>query len=194
MSDPIVQWIIGSTAWAQDALIENTQPLTEPEFCQQPSPNAPPIGWHLWHIARWADILQESMTDQVEYWKQAGLPAKFGLDPTKLGLLQMGTSQSSQEATDVIITMGKEPLLEYARTVFDMAVSALEALTLEDLYTPCESIIRIDWSTTPFTEGKGEDVLLFNNFEFHIGHSQRHLGMIEALIGAMFNREGTATI
>lgn len=194
MSDLIVNAILGGITWSQNALIDKSQALTEAEFCQQPSPKAPPIGWHVWHVARWADILQESMTDQEEHWKQAGLAAKTGLDPTKLGLLQMGTTQSAQEATDVIVTLGQEPLIEYAQIVFEMAVSALEELTLEDLYTPRESILRIDWSATPFAEGKGADVLLYNDLDFHMGHSERHLGMVEALIGAMFNREGTATI
>ena len=194
MSDPILKALLGGITWPQNAMIEKTEALTEAEFCQQPSSAAPPIGWHIWHIARWADMLQESLTDQEEYWKQAGLPAKFGLDPARLSVLQMGTFQSAQEATDVIAAIGQDRLLEYARTVFDMAVSAVETLTLEDLYTPCEGLIRIDWSTTPVSEGKGPDVLLINNIQFHMGHTARHLGMIEALIGAMFNREGTATV
>ena len=134
------------------------------------------------------------MTDFQEHWEQAELVVKFGLDPTKLGLLQMGTIQSSQEAADVISTMGQERLLEYARSAFDMTDAALKELALADLYTPRESILRIDWSATPFTEGKGADVLLIEDLNFHSTHSQRHLGMIEALIGVMFNREGTATI
>ena len=106
----------------------------------------------------------------------------------------MGSTQSPQEATEVIVAIGQERLIEYAQTVFGMTVSALEVLTLEDLYTPRESILRINWSATPFTEGKGADVLLVEDLNFHSTHSQRHLGMIEALIGVMFNREGTATI
>lgn len=194
MSDPIVEEIIDGITWTQDALIKETQGLTEAEFCQQPSPKAPPIGWHLWHIARWSDMLQASLPDREQHWERARLVAKFGLDPTKLGLLQMGTMQSPQEATDVIVTVGQERLVDYARTVFEITVSALEVLALEDLYTPRESILRIDWSATPFTEGRGADVLLYNDLEFHSGHSVRHLGMVEALIGAMFSREGTATI
>ena len=194
MSDPIVKEILDTITWTQNRMIRETSSLTEKEFCLQPSPAAPPIGWHVWHIGRWADILQSSMTDRQEHWEQAGLVAKFGLDPTKLGLLQMGTIQSSQEAADVISTMGQERLLEYARSAFDMTDAALKELALADLYTPRESILRIDWSATPFTEGKGADVLLIEDLNFHSTHSQRHLGMIEALIGVMFNREGTATI
>jgi hypothetical protein len=194
MSDPIAKELVGTVTWTQNRMIRETSGLTEEEFCQKPSPTAPPVGWHVWHIARWADILQASMTDQEQHWEKAELVAKFGLDQTKLGLLQMGSTQSPQEATEVIVTIGQERLIEYARTVFDMTVSALEVLTLEDLYTPRESILRIDWSATPLTEGNGADVLLVEDLNFHNTHSQRHLGMIEALIGVMFYREGTATI
>jgi len=194
MSDPIVKKILDNISWTQNRMIRETSILTEAEFCQQPSPAAPPIGWHVWHIARWADMLQASMTDLQEYWEQAKLVVKFGLDPTKLGLLQMGSIQSPQEAAEVISTMGQDRLLEYARSACDMTDAALKELALADLYTPRESILRIDWNATPFTEGKGADVLLVEDLIFHSTHSQRHLGMIEALIGVMFNREGTATI
>ncbi|MDX1417666.1 MAG: DinB family protein [Candidatus Promineifilaceae bacterium] len=194
MSDPIVKKILDTISWTQNRMIRETSNLTEAEFCQQPSLAAPPIGWHVWHIARWADMLQASMTDQQEHWEQAELVVKFGLNPTKLGLLQMGSIQSPQEAADVISTMGQERLLEYARSSFDMTDAALKELALADLYTPRESILRIDWNATPFTEGKGADVVLVEDLNFHSTHSQRHLGMIEALIGAMLNREGTATI
>ncbi len=194
MSDPIVKSLSGGISWIQNRLIRETNSLTETQFCQQPSPSAPPIGWHVWHVARWADILQASMTDQKQHWELAGLVVKFGLDPMKLGLLQMGSIQSPQEAADIISTMGKEQLLEYARSAFDMTDDALKELALADLYTPRESILRIDWSARPITEGRGANVLLFDDLKFHMNHSQRHLGMIEALIGVMFNREGTATI
>ena len=194
MSDPIVKKILGTISWTQNRMIRETSSLTEAEFCQQPSPAAPPIGWHVWHIARWADILQASMTDLQEYWEKAELVVKFGLDPTKLGLLQMGSIQSPQEAAEVISTMGQDRLLEYARSAFDMTDAALKELALADLYTPRESILRIDWNATPLTEGKGAAVVLVEDLIFHSTHSQRHLGMIEALIGAMFSREGTATV
>ncbi len=194
MSDPIVKSIIDLISWTQNRMIRETSSLTEAEFCQQPSPTAPAIGWHVWHVARLADMLQASLPDQAQYWQQAGLVAKFGLEPARLGLLQFGSTQSSQEAADVIVALGQEPLIEYARTVFEMTDAALKELVLEDLYTPRESILRIDWNARPFTEGRGADVLLFDDLKFHMTHSQRHLGMIEALIGAMFNREGTATI
>jgi len=194
MSDPIVNSILENITWTQSRIIREASSLTEAEFCQQPSPTAPPIGWHVWHIARLADMFQASLPCREHYWEQAGLVAKFGLEPSRLGLLQMGATQSPQEAVDVIGTLGQERLIEYARSVFDMTDAALKELELEDLYTRRESILRIDWNARPFTEGKGADVLLVDDLKFHMTHSQRHLGMIEALIGTMFNREGTATI
>ena len=194
MSDPIVNSILENITWTQNRIIRETSSLSEEEFCQPPSPTAPPIGWHIWHVSRLADMLQASLPKREQHWERAGLVAKYGLEPSRLGLLQMGTTQSPQEAVDVIGALGQERLIEYAQSVFDMTDAALKELSLEDLYTPRESILRIDWDARPFTEGRGADVLLVDDLKFHMTHSQRHLGMIEAIIGVMFNREGTATI
>jgi hypothetical protein len=194
MSDPIVESMLGNLSWTQNAIIKATGDLTEEEFCRQPSPKAPPIGWHVWHVSRLADMLQASLPNREQHWERAGLVASYGLESLRLGLLQMGATLSPQKATAVIGALGQERLIDYARSVFDMTDAALKELTLEDLYTPRESILKIDWNARPFTEGRGADVLLFNDLQFHMTHSQRHLGMIEALIGTMFNREGTATI
>lgn len=194
MSDPIVDSILGNINWTQNRMLRDTSALTEAEFCRQPSPSAPPIGWHVFHVARLADMLQASFPNRQQFWDKEKLAAEIGLDPTKLGLLQMGATQSHADAANIPIVIGQERLIAYARSAFDLTDDVLQDLTVDDLYTPRESILKINWSAQPLTEGKGADGLLFDDVQFHMTHTQRHLGMIEALIGATLNREGTATV
>ena len=37
------------------ALLKFAEGLTDEQLARQPSPAAPPIGWHIFHVARWAD-------------------------------------------------------------------------------------------------------------------------------------------
>ena len=67
--------------------------LTEAQFTRVPGETAPPIGWHLWHIARWGDRFQATLADRdapAEIWVTDGLPEACGLDPAELGVLQLG--------------------------------------------------------------------------------------------------------
>jgi len=41
-------------------MLDVTTDLDAEQFGRQPGPAAPPIGWHLWHAARFADRLQAS--------------------------------------------------------------------------------------------------------------------------------------
>ena len=192
MVDPIVQAL--SPQWTQNQLYHFLQDLTDEELFRQPSPIAPSIGWHIWHIARNADMFQASFGDRLQVWERDNLVATYGLKPSKLGLLQMGVLQTPQDAILVPKTIGKDRLVTYVHTVFEAVDDVFSKLTVDDLYRPRESILKIDWSAAPMIEGKGSDVLTIEDIVFHATHSQRHLGMIEALVGVIFERKGTATI
>lgn len=194
MNDPIVKSLVGRIQFAHHKIHESVLHLSQPELCQQPSPTAPPIGWHIFHIVRWADMFQASFPDQQHVWDRDNLASDSGLESANLGLLQTGATLSPHEATHIPLSIGKDRLTQYTEVVFGLSTDALKQITLDDLYTSRESILRIDFSTKPISEGKGVDVLLVDDISFHISHASRHLGMIEALIGTMFNRSGTATI
>ena len=42
-------------------LLEIVDDLSEPQLIWRPGPHAPSIGFHLWHMARWADRLQATL-------------------------------------------------------------------------------------------------------------------------------------
>ena len=191
MTDAIIQAL--DPGWAQNSLYRFLQILSEEELFYQPSLTVSPIAWHIWHVARCADMLQASFRGQ-QVWERDQLVTMYELDAAKLGLLQMGALQDSQDAAIAPKQIGKNNLLSYSREVFDCVGEVFASLTRDDLYEPRESILKINWDARPQVEGKGRDVLTVNDLTFHHGHSQRHLGMVEALVGVLFERQGTATI
>jgi len=156
-----------------------TSELTEEQLSWFPGPDAPCPGWHFWHLARWADILQagrpgrEGRGEQI--WLAENLAAKWGHSPESLGPLAAGQGME----TDVCLA-GKEALLDYGRRAMAAADEAVAHLEASHLGLPSQ--LRAAGPSTV-----GEDLV------FYVGHSSRHLGMLEALRGAL-GLKGTATI
>jgi hypothetical protein len=56
MATVVIQRIERTHGWP----LKVTEDLTDEGLRQQFAATAPPAGWHLWHIARWADRVQAS--------------------------------------------------------------------------------------------------------------------------------------
>ena len=60
-----VQAIAARTAQVHELIVKVTSDLSDEQLTRRPgdvAPSvAPTIAWHLWHIARWADVLQASL-------------------------------------------------------------------------------------------------------------------------------------
>jgi|GEM_PF-5133097 len=194
MTDAILDMLSRRVAMTPSRLNKLVGNMTETEMNQAPSKAAPPIGWHIFHIARWSDIFQSSFLNREELWFADSLRDKYRLSDIPLGLLEMGTLMTDEDATRLPEVMGRENLMAYSQAVFELANHALDDLTIDDLYAMRESILRIDFSADPMTEAPGKQVPTINDIMFHIGHVHRHLGMIEGLIGATLDRSGTATV
>lgn len=187
-------------------LLAVTADLTDDQFAHQPSPTAPPIGWHLFHIARWADRLQASFANDAtpldaqsahpaERWRIDGLASRWGLAPERLGLLETGAGMAVEDAVTVA-TLGKGVLLAYAQSTFAAADQVVGALDEEQLEAPRLSILpqlQVSPTGQPYFSNDRE-VVVVSDLLFHISHASRHLGMIEALRGALFAVAGTASV
>ena len=153
---------------------------------------APCIGWHLWHIARWADVAQASLSEATptlagrlgarsQIWHGRRIAASWGLDPSTLGHREAG-SQMEDESTLSMRFPGREALLDYARDAFAAADEAVRALDSAALEEDCEHFYGTQVGTTTVAYC----------VQFHAIHAYRHLGSIEALRG-MLGMAGTAT-
>ena len=192
--------------FAQQKLIEIAESLSEAEFACQPGAAAPPIGWHLFHVARLADRLQANLRSGMgtqndgqdppgQFWVDEGVASQWGIAPDSLGYLEAGIGMSVENAVK-LAEAGKSNLIPYARLVFEAVDQEVAKITDEMLLMPSYSVIpnfKIS-AEGVFTTTGPDEVTILDQLMFHSVHSQRHLGMIEALIGALFNRKGTATI
>ena len=181
--------IYARIARAHEQVLRLTENLPEAVLRWQAGPAAPAIRFHLWHLARWADKVQASLpglTPQLggrlpsgeEIWAAQSLALRWGLTPGQLGDSETGMGLDDT-ASAALPLPGRDELLGYARGAFATLDQRLTLIEAADLLAACTDLYG-----EPNVVG---DVLLS-----HLGHVNRHLGMIEALRGVQ-GMSGTAT-
>jgi hypothetical protein len=205
MADPSFGLIIERIQRTHGWLLKATEELTAEEVACRFGRTAPPIGWHLWHISRWADRLQASLPNppftpderwdpQRQLWVKEDLAREWGLDPESLGILEAGPGMDHDAAASVG-RIRRERLLDYARRVFGSVDQTIAVLRSVDVEADRNSIVefRVDERGGQLTEMSGARTTVAADLAFHLSHASRHLGMIEALRG-LLDRSGTATL
>jgi hypothetical protein len=177
---------------ALDAVTE----LDEAQMRWRP-PRSNSIGFNLWHIARWADHMQSvlpTITPQLgdrlgpasEVWARDRLAAKWGFAAAELGQVETGMGMDEDVSARLALPV-KSELVGYAARAFESADRAVRAVRDDDLGRPAEfDPARVPWAS-PSDYGTVANWIIAG-----IRHESRHLGMIEALKGAVGLR-GTAT-
>jgi hypothetical protein len=206
MSTLAIELIVRRVKITHSWLIKVTENLTEEELCQAFGPTAPPIGWHLWHIARWTDRLQASLphphAESAEppnpnrgIWERARLAEQWNLTGAKLGRLEGGACMAFEDAARLPQQIGKAALLTYARRVFAATDEALASLSPAHFTEPRSSIFELTFDKEIGTLRRApgaETTLLADLVGLHYSHTSRHLGSIEALVG-LFQRKGSVS-
>lgn len=208
MTSQILAEAIGNRIiWVHRLLINATRDLTESQFSFQPqSRNTPSIGWHLWHIARWADRQQAGLSDPsgtvdragvmaTERWARQNLTVAWGLDPATLGVFEVG-SEMDADTVPLLSRLGKAGILEYALSTFSDFDAIVRNISDEALWLPVKTATNVDFKPGilgSLTIISPADVRVIDDLLFHEGHASRHLGMIEALRGLVMEN-GTATV
>ena len=147
------------------------------------------VGWNLWHLARFADLVQYELAESgpgfaerlgpaKQLWEREELAARWGLDPAQLGRHETGWEMP--EAAAHALRPPAAELLDY----FERATAALDrALDLVDDTNVTAEVV------SPFN---GATRLCSSLLVMHATHVNRHLGMMECLRGQLTGR-GTAT-
>jgi hypothetical protein len=196
----IVQRIQRTHGW----LLKVTSDLDDDLLARQFGPAAPAIGWHLWHIARWADRIQSTFPNHPfeagrrwdrsrQIWFAGTIAERWKLDPATLGILQTGVGMAF-EAAALVPRTGKAGLIHYAEECFGALDAALAALVPEQMSDARNSVMEFtaDPQGLPISEGEGPRTTIGADLGFHLSHASRHLGMMEGLRG-LLDRPGTAT-
>ena len=196
----VIQRIQRTHGW----LVDITRDLDPSDFAGRPAATAPPIGWHLWHISRWADRVAATFPNRDfkpdgrwptagQIWFREGLPERWGLDTATLGILQTGAGMAHEAAAALPVGRHTE-ISAYARAAFAALEAALSTLTPAGVGASRNSVMeyRIDPQTRDITDAGGAETTIAADVGFHLSHSSRHLGTIEGLRGLVL-KNGTAT-
>jgi len=182
-------------------LLKAAEPLDESIFVQQPGPTAPPIGWHLWHMARWIDRLQArlaTLTDGAEdpeIWYRDNLAQQWALEPGTLGVFDSGVAQDHDAAAVTVAKAGKTEIVAYAQDAIRACDQRLNQLTDDDLGSVYDGLLNFDYdlNTGAVWAIERRESSVAQDLFFHVSHGSRHLGMMEALRG-LHNGGGTVSL
>jgi DinB superfamily len=150
--------------------------LSDDQFAWQPRPGAPAINWHLWHIARFADIVQSTVAPSVgrpgeQIWERDGLHGAWGMPGVEtLGWNSTGMGMADDATAD--LPLPAHGLREYARRAFEAADAVCAALNDSNF-------------DAQLTDYFGKSRLAGDVMLGHLTHASRHLGSMEALKGAL---------
>lgn len=156
------------------------------------------VAFNVWHLGRWADWLQsaipemtpearERLGERDQIWQARHLAVGWGLDPERLGAAATGMGLADELSAELSLP-DRDAVLEYVRSAFGALEEVLdsldEGLAAREASLPLE---RTPWLSAPSTitvEAWALNYLI---------HANRHLGMMEALLG-VHGLRGTATL
>jgi uncharacterized damage-inducible protein DinB len=143
--------------------------LSEDQLATRPAPDANPIAWLVWHLARVQDDHVADVAGTEQVWTAQGYADRFALpfDPAATGY-----GQSSAEVGEV--RASADLLADYLRAVHEQTLSFLDTLTPEDL----DRVVDTRWDP-PVTLGV-RLVSVVNDDTQHAGQAAYARGLLES--------------
>lgn len=103
--------------------------LTPEQLCQRPTPDANPIGWLVWHLARVEDGHIAELIPAEQVWTEPGWAERFGLDPDPAN---HGYGHTPEEVA-AVRPESAEALLDYLAAVRARTEAFLATVGPDDL-------------------------------------------------------------
>ena len=206
MTEPMAAVAIDRIQRTHGWLLKVTSELPGDGLARRFASTAPPIGWHLWHITRWADRIQATFPNHSfgathrwdpgrQIWFRERLAERWGLEAAALGILQAGAGMTDEAAARLPARIPGEGLQAYARQAFGALDDIVKGLGARDLAEGRNSVMEFTMDATGVraTETPGAETTVAADLAFHLSHASRHLGSIEALRG-LLEIPGSATL
>jgi hypothetical protein len=173
MSKSIMENISSQYHTTHERVLKAIVESSEDQFAWRPNSRTPSIGFHLWHLARWADYLQELINGAgSQIWDKEGLAARWGFDPSLLGYAETGMGMDVEKSA-MLSLPSKEVLLDYACRVFTITEQSVSTITDDRYFEECQ------YRTDPDKRILGSTIVGW------LGHNNRHLGMIQSMRAMM---------
>ena len=177
-------------ARAHQQFLDMMKEVTDEQASKWAAETAPPIKWHLWHMARWADYVQSLLAPVTageadhsnvgkQLWEALGIADDWGFEDRSLGTWGVGSQLSDEETQDLPLP-ALSKVVGYAKSCFE---------TLERRFAQIDDGLF----DTPFIDWHENDTTVGDATIGYLAHANRHLGMIEALRGVL-GQHGTATV
>lgn len=186
--ESIVGTLLDDVEGVNRDLVGAVDALGEDLFHRWRGGTAPSIAFHLWHVARWADLFQSRVSTfssglarlgpreqvwtsrhLVDAWKMSGA---LGINESGWGL--------DDDASATLALPSRTDVVAYAEASFAAVEEVFISLRDDELLERTGNF----YDDEPWT--------VLDHFGWYTGHSSRHLGMIEALKG-VFGIRGTVT-
>lgn len=137
MTDAAIDLLLDGFDRIRDTARAAADGLSEDQLTHRPGPDANPIAWLVWHLARVQDdhVAGAAGTEQV--WTSGGWHERFGL-PFAAG--EIGYGQSGDEVAQVR-GVPADLLLGYLDAVHDATAGYLRTLSADDL----ARVVDEDW-------------------------------------------------
>ena len=178
--------------------------LGDDQLTWRPAAGGHSIAWNLWHLARWADALQEALPRMTpalqdrlgareQVWLAERRAARWGLSCAPLGVDATGTYMEDAQAA-ALVWPAKEVLLAYVRRAVaaaDEAVRAVDEPQAGEL-----DATQGDFTAAYYGPAAGAGpatATVASAILEHLVHENRHLGEMEGLCGQQGQR-GSATV
>jgi hypothetical protein len=187
--------VIDSYARVHHNIVRFLEKLTDEQIRAQVTPHSHSIAFHGWHVARWADHFQAAVSgmtpelgqrlgEGVQIWYADDVGAKWGFDNAVLGFDATGMNMADEVAVRLVFP-SKSVLLDYVGRVVERAERVVRAID--------ETEFEREEQPQPLTEKIFGGGTVGAAVMSHVTHANRHLGMMEALLGVQSGR-GSATV
>lgn len=143
--------------------------LDEDQLSWRPGPDANPIGWLVWHLARVQDDHVAEVAGLEQVWTGQGFEARFGLP---FQTADIGYGQTSQQVGQLRASAGL--LASYLTAVHEQTIAFLSTITPADL----DRVVDERWDP-PVTLGV-RLVSVVNDDAQHLGQAAYLRGLLGA--------------
>src|SRR5512139_3299804 len=140
MPEPVMAEISRQYRLVHENLLDLVDGLIDEQIQWIPGETTPCVGFHVWHLARWADYLHEIIHGRgSQLWEKEEMAARWNMETTSLGYAQTGMSMEDRTAM-ALRTPRKDLLLDYARRAFFLAEQAVETIDDHEFYRIYETL------------------------------------------------------